>query len=155
MRPSVKVAAATLAVIALASACNSSLLRPPAIIFVDAGELSIRTTIRDEGRRYPSVFLAYVPSQVPLHPGDEVNFQLRDSGEAHSIAMGTLVDAAVQAVDNLGPTATLKQIEARKEMKAVPSVFPFASSRRGSRPRGPARTNSPTSTARSRSSPAA
>lgn len=126
MRRSHKVAAAALAVVAITSACNSKLLRPPAIIFVDSGEFAVRTTIREEGRRYPSVFLAYLPSKVPLHASDEVNFQLQDTGEPHTVAMGTLIDAAVQAAEALGPSASLRQLEGLKEMKKVPSVFPGA-----------------------------
>lgn len=109
--------------VVLASGCNSKLLRPPAIVFADSGEYGVKTSVREENRAFPSVFTAFVPSQVPLHPGDALNFQLRDTGEPHSVALGTLVNAAVDAAEALGPTATLKQIEALKPMKAVPSVF--------------------------------
>ncbi len=124
MKFPVKVAATVCAIVALAAGCNSSLLRPPAIIFADSGEFAVRTSIREEGARFPSVFTAFVPSVVPLHAGDALNFQLQDTGEPHTVAMGTLVDAAVEAVDGLGPTATLKQVEALKQMKRVPSVLP-------------------------------
>jgi plastocyanin len=118
-----KAAAALAVLVVLASGCNSKLLRPPAIVYADSGEYGVKTSVREQNRSFPSVFTAFLPSTVALHPGDAVNFQLRDTGEPHSIALGTIVDAAVNAAEGLGPAATLKQIEARKEMKAVPSVF--------------------------------
>jgi plastocyanin len=126
LRRSLVATAAVLATVVIASGCNSKLLRPPAIIFADSGEFAVKTSIRGEGDKYPSVFTAFVPSQVPLHPGDAVNFQLQDTGEPHAVAVGTLVDAAVTGADGLGPTATLKQIEGLKPMKKVPSVMPLS-----------------------------
>jgi plastocyanin len=120
-------AAAALIVLVLlvfgASGCNSKLLRPPAIVFADSGEYGVKTSVREENRSFPSVLTAFLPSAVPLHPGDSVNFQLRDTGEPHSVALGGIIDAAVDAAEALGPSATLKQIEALKQMKAVPSVI--------------------------------
>lgn len=125
LTPLRKLLTAALAVVALAPGCNSKLLRPPAIIFADSGEFAVKTSIREDDRAYPSVFTAFVPSQVPLHPGDAVNFQLQDTGEPHAVAMGRLVDAAVTAAEALGPSATLKQIENLKAMKKIPAMIPF------------------------------
>ena len=43
----------------------------------------------------PQFFLAYYPKELSVHPGDTVSFGLNDSGEPHTVALGSLVDAAV------------------------------------------------------------
>lgn len=118
--------AALVALVLVGSGCNSKLIRPPAIVSVDSGGHGVATSIREQNRSFPSIFTAFVPSTVPLHPGDALNFQLRDTGEPHTVALGTLVDAAVEAVERLGPTAEDDEIAALAQMRAVPAVFPAA-----------------------------
>jgi plastocyanin len=112
------------AVALIATGCNSKLLRPPVTIYADAGGHAIGVTVRDEERRFNSTLWAFLPSNVPLHPGDALNFEVRDTGEAHTIALGRLVDRAVTAVTALGPTAGVKTIEALPEMRTLPLVYP-------------------------------
>jgi plastocyanin len=127
-------AAAMLAVlVVVASGCNSRLIRPPAIVYADGGEYSIRTSVDEVGRRFASVFTAFIPSQLPLHPRDALNFDLRDTGEPHTVALGTVIDDAVEAFEALGPTADLVRIERLPAMRRVPSVFPYVT--RGRTPR--------------------
>lgn len=122
-----RIGAALAVLLVLGSACNSKLLRPPAIVFVDGGEYAVETSLDEKGYRFPSVLFAYLPSGVPLHPGDALNFSLRDTGEPHTIAMGRIIDRAVSTVEVLGATATLKDIEKLSSMKKVPSVLPHTS----------------------------
>jgi plastocyanin len=108
----------------LAAGCNSRLLRPPVTVLADAGGHQISATIAEKSHRYSSVLLSFFPSSVPLHPGDALNFEVRDTGEPHSVAMGKLVDAALAAATPLRETADLRAIEALPQMKRLPAVFP-------------------------------
>lgn len=108
----------------LAAGCNSKLLRPPVTIYADGGGHQISATIADQDHRFSSVLLSFFPSNVPLHPGDAVNFGVRDSGEPHSVAMGTLVDQALAAAGQLDATADVRAIENLRQMKRLPTVFP-------------------------------
>lgn len=66
----------------------------------------------------------YFPEELRAHPGDTVVFHLRDSGDPHTVAMGTYVDKGVPA--------ELAALEAGKQrfaplvpdMAAVPTLFP-------------------------------
>lgn len=127
-----KLVIASIALVLVGSACNSRLIRPPAIVFADAANHIVSTTIEvgDDNRvfRFPSVFNAFLPSEVPLHAGDAVNFQVRDSGEPHTLAMGRLVNEAVSEIERLGPTAELDDIEKTKQMRKLPTLFPTVAS---------------------------
>lgn len=117
--------ASAVVVMALISAgCNSRLLRPPVTIFADGGGRQISATIRDRDHRFNSVLLSFFPSRVPLHPGDAVNFEVRDSGEPHTVALGKLVERAITALGTLGLTEGIKTIESLPQMRKLPSVFP-------------------------------
>jgi len=48
-------------------------------------------------------FFAYYPNAVQVHPGDTVVFHYVGVGEPHTVALGTLADAAVSAFTNLTP----------------------------------------------------
>ncbi|MGH7859911.1 MAG: hypothetical protein ACREQY_21505, partial [Candidatus Binatia bacterium] len=126
MSASRRASTAAVLLLVLAPACNSRLLRPPATIFVDGGESSVTANVGDEQLRFPAVLLSFIPSTVPLHPGDGLRFDIRFNGEPHTVALGKLVDAAVTAVEALGPTATLTDIENLAEMQKLPDVFPRA-----------------------------
>ncbi len=113
-----------LAVAFVASGCNSTLIRPPATVYADAGSRAIGASVGDLEGRFSSVLVSFFPSLVPLHPGDAVNFEVRDSGEPHSVALGRLVDTAVTALAELPTTAGVKTIEDLPQMKKLPSVLP-------------------------------
>lgn len=89
-------------------------------------------TVADVEHRYDSVLFSYFPSRVPLHPGDAINFEVRDTGEPHTAALGKLVDAAVNAIGALGSVDDLRKVEALPEMRRLPTVFPNVP---GGRPR--------------------
>lgn len=119
-----RLAAVTVALLVVAPACNSRLLRPPATIFVDGGESTVTVSVGSELLRFPSVLLSFIPTTVPLHPGDGVKFDIRYNGEPHTVALGRLVDAAVDALEALGPAATAIDVENLPEMQKLPDVFP-------------------------------
>ena len=76
--------------------------------------------------RNPAVneaFLSYFPATATVHPGDTVNFRLVDSGEPHTVTLGTLADAAVtaaqQSPDPSNPSATATATDG-----ALPQLLP-------------------------------
>jgi plastocyanin len=119
-----RIGALVAVLLVLAPACNSKLIRPPAIVFVDGGEARIRTTVQDIRYAFPSVFFAFLPSRVPLHPGDALNFSVRDTGEPHTVALGRLVDKGLLSFEALGATTDIRQIESLPGMKKLPGLFP-------------------------------
>lgn len=108
----------------ITAGCNSRLLRPPVTIFADGGGRQVTATIAERDYSFNSVLLSFFPSSVPLHPGDALNFEVRDSGEPHTVALGKLVDRAITALGTLGLTEGIKTIEALPQMRKLPSVFP-------------------------------
>ncbi|HMC08983.1 MAG TPA: hypothetical protein VKL22_06670, partial [Actinomycetota bacterium] len=68
-------------------------------------------------------FLSYFPATATVHPGDTVNFRLVDSGEPHTVTLGTLADAAVtaaqQSPDPSNPSATATATDG-----ALPQLLP-------------------------------
>lgn len=112
------------AVAFVAAGCNSRLIRPPVTIDVDGGESRVGTTINETRYHDPVAFHSFFPSTVPVHAGDTVRFAFQLSGEPHTVALGRLVDRAVAAVEALGPTAPLANIERLAEMRRIPAVFP-------------------------------
>lgn len=116
---------AAVALLMVGVACNSRLLRPPAIISMDSGEAVIGIPVGRRVVRLPSAYLSFIPSKVVLHAGDDVKFEVRYTGEPHTVALGRLVDFAVGAVQRLGPQATLVEIEKLPQLRRLPSVFPF------------------------------
>lgn len=80
----------------------------------------------DLGLKVPQFMLAYYPKAVSVHPGDSISFGLNDSGEPHTVALGTLVEASAGAYLAL-PEAERKgeppaAIEAA--FKKVPELLP-------------------------------
>lgn len=117
-------ASAVVVMALISTGCNSRLLRPPVTIFADAGGRQVSARIADRDHRFNSALLSFFPSRVPLHPGDAVNFEVRDSGEPHTVALGKLVDRAITALGALGLTEGIRTIEGLPEMRKLPSVFP-------------------------------
>ena len=69
----------------------------------------------DAGKTDPQISaLAYFPKAVSVHPGDTISFALQDTGEPHTVALGTFVDAAWKAAqtakDNAPPPPALKKV---------------------------------------------
>ena len=60
---------------------------------------SYSVNVDGKNAEIPESFLAYFPATVTAHPGDSVTFNLVDTGEPHTVALGTLADAAVTAAE--------------------------------------------------------
>jgi plastocyanin len=58
---------------------------------------TVTVNVDGTGTAPPGSFTAYFPAQVAVHPGDTVTFALQDTGEPHTVTLGTLADAAVTA----------------------------------------------------------
>lgn len=73
---------------------------------------------------YNGAFTAFFPNTFSAHPGDTLDFAVPRANEPHTVALGTLVDAGVNKVDALGPTASPVDQETSKELLNLPDVFP-------------------------------
>lgn len=67
-----------------------------------------------------SVF-AFTPKTLSVHPGDSVTWRLLDSGEPHSVALGSVASAAANAVDKAPPNGPNPP-----ELQKLPLVVPFS-----------------------------
>lgn len=67
--------------------------------------------------------LSYFPKAVSVHPGDTVSFGLNDSGEPHTVALGTLVNAAAAAAKTVKPHADPPPA-VQAALKKVPDLLP-------------------------------
>lgn len=67
------------------------------------------------------IFEAFFPNELTVHPGDAIEFVLMDSGEPHTVALGTKADEAVdlahQFPNNDDPIAVLR-------VAGLPWLFP-------------------------------
>jgi plastocyanin len=65
---------------------------------------------------FNSAYFAFFPQQVMAHPGDTVEFTFADTGEPHTVTLGTMADAAVQAFEKAGPTGDASEDPAVKSL---------------------------------------
>ena len=70
--------------------------------------------------------LAYFPKDVSAHPGDTVSFSLNDSGEPHTVALGSLVDAVAVPYAALTPAQKQGDPPAaiQKALAKIPQLLP-------------------------------
>jgi plastocyanin len=84
-------------------------------------------TVEVDGKAdgFSAGFPAFFPDQIAVHPGDRVTVKLNAaSGQPHTATLGTLVDAGVARLAQLGPQATLAAQESAPEMLRLPDAFP-------------------------------
>lgn len=68
---------------------------------------------------FNAAFLAYFPNTVTVGPGDTVSFEAAETGEPHSVTMGTLVEAGLAAADKASPDGPPPP-----EMRKLPVMLP-------------------------------
>lgn len=71
---------------------------------------------------FSASFLAYFPDRLQARPGDTVSFTSRSTGEPHTVAFGTLVDAALEAFAAV-PAGTAPPADVQALLAKVPSFF--------------------------------
>lgn len=129
--------ALVLAVPLVAGACgnssdNASATTTTTAATTAAGPQTYGVVIDGKTDAFNGEFGTYSPSTLSAHPGDTVKFSLpRFSGVPHTVTFGTLVDAAVTKLDQLGPQALPVAQEETPEMLKLPDVFPHGA------PQGP------------------
>lgn len=90
-----------------------------------AGGASTYSVVLDgKSANYNGAFTAFFPNELSAHPGDTVEFSVPHVNEPHTVALGTLVDAGVNKVKALGPTASFAAQENSPELLKLPDVFP-------------------------------
>ena len=83
------------------------------------GKGTVVVNVDGKSPNYNGFFLAYFPSKLTVHPGDTVQFKLVDSGEPHTVSMGTLADAGLAAAaKSKDPQAPVPELE------KLPRLFP-------------------------------
>lgn len=97
--------AIALGVVALsASACGSSGTSGAASgpkSSAPAGPASYKVLVDGHTAENRAAFIAFFPKMVQVHPGDTVVFHSAYSGEPHTVAMGAVVDTALNKMDAL------------------------------------------------------
>lgn len=100
-------AAAAGAGLLLASACGSSSSTKAKASPSPAGPQTFQVQVdanrADLNLPKTEFALAYYPKAVSVHPGDSVTFALNNSGEPHTVALGSLVDAVAVPYSKLTP----------------------------------------------------
>src|SRR5947209_20629136 len=66
----------------------------------------------------------FFPLNLEARPGDTIHFVAPHISEPHTVTLGSLVNAANQKLQQLGPNATVAQQEATTDMQKLPDVFP-------------------------------
>lgn len=69
-----------------------------------AAAASYNVNVDGKNAEIPESFLAYFPATVTAHAGDTINWNLQDSGEPHTVTLGTLANAAVTAYEKVTST---------------------------------------------------
>jgi plastocyanin len=119
-----------LAIVAIvASACGSS--KKSSTTATTASTKGPQTFRVDVDHKNPDTevaetFTAYFPNSLTVHPGDTVHFKLQDTGEPHTVTLGSLVDnvltmAAKAPQNSAGPPPALVQAADKK----LPLLFPL------------------------------
>lgn len=103
-RPRHRMAAVCAAGVVALAACSSTTSSTPAGQSGAAGGAQIRTVQMDgKTDAFNGAFMAYFPKSVMVHPGDTVVFHDNDTGEPHSVTMGTLVEKGLAAAAKADP----------------------------------------------------
>jgi len=94
--------------LALAAACgsdddNSTNANPTPSAGPATYEVQVDANRADLNLPATEFALAYYPKALSVHPGDSVSFGLNDSGEPHTVALGSLIDAVAVPYSKLTP----------------------------------------------------
>jgi len=86
-----------------------------------------RTVLVDYNHdEFAGSFLSYFPQVIEVRQGDTINFKQAWTGEAHSVTMGTLVDAAVKPVREIIKSGNIPDEpppEIVELLKPLPEMF--------------------------------
>lgn len=83
------------------------------------GPKTLNVVVDHKSPDVASTLLAYFPNVVTAHPGDTVDFQLQETGEPHTVTLGTLADAAITKSNPNDPNAPPPPEDAK-----LPNLFP-------------------------------
>jgi plastocyanin len=115
-----------IAVVVVAAACSSSKSSTSSGGAGTSAANTVNVNVDGKNANPAMTFTSYFPSAVTVHPGDTVQFTLQDTGEPHTVALGTLADAAVTAFSKLTPQQQQGQPPpaAQAADNALPQLLP-------------------------------
>lgn len=112
-------------VLVVASACSSSKKKTTTSgTTATKGAQNIAVQLDGKAKDYNGVFTAFFPNDVSAHPGDTIKFDVPRVNEPHTVTFGTIINDAVNKIDQLGPTASPAAQENSPELLKAPDVFP-------------------------------
>lgn len=89
------------------------------------GPQTFRVQIDADSDDFNAAFYAFLPDELAAAPGDSLNFELPHfTGEPHTVTFGTLVDAAVDRLNDVGSSINYSDRENLPEMLKLTDVFP-------------------------------
>lgn len=90
-----------------------------------SGPQTFEVDIDGDSPDFNAAFYAYFPNQLTARPADTVKFDLPHfTGEPHTVTFGTLVDTAVDKLEQVGSSMTYSERENLPEMLKLTDVFP-------------------------------
>lgn len=91
----------------------------------EAGPQTYNVQIDADSAEFEAAFYAFLPDKLAAHPGDKVTFDLPHfTGEPHTVTFGTLVDTAVDKLNEVGSSMSYSDRENLPEMLKLTDVFP-------------------------------
>jgi plastocyanin len=88
-----------------------------------------RFPVQIDGRTdaFNGVFTGFFPKTLSVHPGDSVKYDMPHfTGEPHTVTLGTLADAGVAKIEQLGGPQPKFAEEAEPQLVALTDIFPHA-----------------------------
>lgn len=90
-----------------------------------SGPQTFPVEIDGDSPDFNATFYAYFPNRLAARPGDTVKFDLPHfTGEPHTVTFGTLVDAALDKLGQVGTSITYSDRENLPEMLKLTDVIP-------------------------------
>ncbi len=90
-----------------------------------AGSQTFTVNVDGRNKKVNESFIGFYPNIVDVHAGDTVVFHYVGVGEPHTVALGTLTNAAVAAFDKLTPAQLNNPPKSAIALDAkVPGLFP-------------------------------
>jgi len=123
-------AAAFVVLMLVATGCSTKKDTTTTPTTSETQETSNKFTVGVDGKsdKFNMFAYSFFPKELSVHPGDTVDFKEVFTGEPHTVALGTAVDAAIVAYNTLTPEQKQSDgpppADVKKVFDKLPNVFP-------------------------------